>query len=140
MSDDDQTASPPPKSGPAKRDAKSDIPASGPDIALIGGPTENGVQILRMREGQVELGELRAQPEGKPILGESVRLHAREDHPGVFDVETIARGPLAKRPQQAAPALPASRKGPAKVSSEAYRTGWDSIFKTSGKPGGDLPN
>ena len=136
MSDDDQ--------GSPSSDGVTDAPAaSSPDVAMLGGPTENGgVQILRMREGHVELGELRTLQEGKPILGESVRLHAREDRPGLFDVETIARGPLAKRPPKSAPALPAARKGPAKVSTEAYRSGWESIFRGpgGGTGGGDLPN
>lgn len=126
------------------RDA-GDVPSAGDgrgaDVAVLGGATESGgVQILRMREGHVELGELRAAQEGKPILGESVRLHARDDRPGLYDVETVARGPLARKPAPEAPALP-TRKGPAKVSSDAYRSGWDSIFSGGGaKPGGDLPN
>lgn len=124
--------------GDGGRDSQPGSGAS--DVAVLGAPTETGVPILRMRQGQVEVGELRAAPEGKPILGESVRLHARADHAGLYDVETIARGPLARQPRADAPMLPA-RKGPAKVATAAYRSGWDSIFQgRGGKPGDDLPN
>lgn len=137
MAEDDKSSS---SSGAA---LTGDAPAACSDVAMLGAPTENGVSILRVREGHVEVGELRALEEGKPILGESVRLHAREDRPGLYNVETIARGPLAMQGPRAAPALPAARKGPAKVANDAYRSGWDSIFRTpgSGRPsGGDLPN
>ena len=110
------------------------------DIALLGGPTErgDGVTIVRLREGQVEVGELRAAPEGKPILGESVRLHRRAEHPRLVEVETLARGPLAEaaRPNGEGQA---ATKGPAKVATEAYRTGWESIFGAP-RPGGSLPS
>ena len=114
------------------------------DIALLGGPTErgDGVTIVRLREGQVEVGELRAAEEGKPILGESVRLHRRAEHPRLVEVETLARGPLAPEAREAASAPGSPRgaaKGPAKVATEAYRTGWESIFGAP-RPGGSLPS
>jgi len=152
MADDDRASSPPATALAAPTSsAAATTTTSAPDVALLGGPTENGgIHILRMRDGQVELGELRTLEHGKPILGESVRLHPRDDRPGLFDVETLARGPLARRPpQQMQPpqptsvALAATRKGPAKIATEAYRSGWESIFRGSGggKPsGGDLPN
>ena len=135
MSDDDDPPTP-------AREGDVATQGPGPDVAILGAPTERGVQILRMRQGQVELGELRAAEEGKPILGESVRLRPREDREGLYDVETLARGPLATRvPTSPDRALPA-RKGPAKVATEAYRAGWESIFRgRGGEPGGgDLPN
>jgi hypothetical protein len=141
-----------------------DDPSSGApprDVALVGGPTErgDGVTILRLRDGQVEVGELRAAEEGKPILGESVRLHPRAEHPRLFEVETLARGPIAEQRltdrhgadrRGAHPHGPGSRaarrpveatrtaappggegarsKGPARVATDAYRSGWESIF------------
>lgn len=123
--------------------ADSDEPRSGPpprDLALLGGPTEggDGVHIVRLREGQVEVGQLRAAEEGKPILGESVRLHPRAEHPRLVEIETLARGPLAARSKAAADA-PATTKGPAQVASDAYRTGWESIFGAP-RSGGSLPS
>lgn len=133
-------------------DPEADPPAR--DVALIGGPTErgDGMQIVRLREGQVEVGEIRSAQEGKPILGESVRLHARPDHPRLFDVEVVARGPLATKPRAdaASPGAPsegrageaktAEAKGPAKVATEAYRTGWEAIFGAPRPRGGSLPS
>lgn len=117
-------------------DPKPEVPPR--DLALVGGPTEHGdgVTILRLRDGQAEIGELRAAEPGRPILGESVRLHARAEHPRLFEVETLARGPLARRlrPEgeaaeaRSTPTSPARSKGPARVASDAYRTGWESIF------------
>jgi hypothetical protein len=128
-------------------DPKGDPP--GRDVALIGGPTErgDGMQIVRLREGQVEVGEIRSAQEGKPILGESVRLHARADHPRLFDVEVVARGPLAGKPRDDAAETATTTssgekaaKGPAKVATEAYRTGWDAIFGAPRPRRGSLPS
>lgn len=132
-------------------DPKPDPPVR--DVALIGGPTErgDGMQIVRLREGQVEVGEIRTAQEGKPILGESVRLHARAEHPRLFDVEVVARGPLAPKPREDAvpkgdgsPEVAEGKmaKGPARVATEAYRTGWDAIFGPlpPGRRGGSLPS
>ena len=127
-------------SGQAMADSDDTSPGAPRDIALLGGPTErgDGVTIVRLREGQVEVGELRAAEEGKPILGESVRLHRRAEHPRLVEVETLARGPLA--PGARATSGPTTTaKGPAKVATEAYRTGWESIFGAP-RSGGSLPS
>ncbi len=107
------------------------------DVAILGGPTErgDGVQILRLREGHVEVGELRAAPEGKPILGESVRLHPRADEPRICDVEVIAPSPIPRAKDTAGE----RGKGPAKVATPAYRSGWDAVFGAP-RSRGDLPN
>lgn len=123
--------------------ADSEEPKSGTpprDIALLGGPTErgDGVHIVRLRDGQVEVGQLRAAEEGKPILGESVRLHPRAEHPRLVEVETLARGPLAAK-ANARVEPTATAKGPPKVASDAYRTGWESIFGAP-RTGGSLPS
>jgi hypothetical protein len=96
----------------------------GPDVVLLGPPTADGagVHVLRAREERLEVGELRALAEGRPIQGEIVTLAPRKDNPRICDVkESFA-------------ASPALRKGPAKVASAAYREGWDEIF---GKPTAD---
>jgi hypothetical protein len=127
--------------GPPSDDAAD---ASVPrDVVLAIGPTADGegASVVRLREGRVEAGEVRAAREGQPILGELVQLRAREEHAALFDVEVLARGPLASRPAPSPPpTISASstdetpsassrlRKGPALVNSDAYRTGWDSIF------------
>lgn len=105
----------------------------------MGGPTDDGkgVGIVRLREDRIEAGELRAAKEGQPIVGELIRLAKRPEHERLYDVEVLAKGPLADTPRasEAARALP--HKGPAKVSTEAYREGWELVF---GRRGGDLPN
>lgn len=101
------------------------------DVLLVGGPTSSGAgaEVLRFREGRVETGELHPIREGQPILGELVQLKTRPEHERIFEVEVLAEGPKA--------AAPPPRKGPAKVCSDAYRSGWDAIF---GAPARDEPN
>ena len=91
--------------------------ASGTDVVLLGPPTADGagVHVLRAREERVEIGELRALEEGRPIAGEVVALAPRKDNPRVCDVT-----------ESYAPSRP--HKGPAMVATAAYREGWDEIF------------
>ncbi len=125
-----------PSSSPAAQAASakpvSDTPASdtnttanvdaserprGPDVVLLGPRTADGggVHVLRARQERIEIGELRPLAEGRPIAGEVLTLAPREGNPRVCDVK-----------ESFAPRLP--QKGPAKVSSKAYREGWDDIF------------
>ena len=99
------------------------------DVIVVGGPSEDGkgVSIVRLREDRIEAGELRAPVEGQPIMGELVKLTPRADHERAFDVEVLARGPQAQRPSEER----ARGKGPAKISTDAYRSGWEQIFGTS---------
>ena len=107
-------------------------PAS--DVVILGPPTADGagVHVLRAREEKVEIGELRALEEGRPIVGEVVMLAPRKDNPRVCDVKDSYRAPGSP----GATALTIAHKGPAKVSTEAYREGWDEIFgnKPPGPP------
>lgn len=101
-------------------------PASGPkDVLLVGNTTteSGGAPVVRLREGRVETGELREAKDGQPIVGELVKLSQRPEHDRLFDVEVLAKGALPASTENAP-----SRKGPAKVSTDAYRTGWDAIF------------
>ena len=92
------------------------------DVLLVGGPTAcgAGAEVLRFRDGRVEAGELRAIREGQPLHGELVQLRSRPEHERLFEVDVLVEGPK----QTAAP----TRKGPAKISTDAYRSGWDAIF------------
>ena len=106
------------------------------DVVILGPPTADGagVQVLRARDEKVEIGELRALEEGRPIVGEIVTLAPRKHNPRVCDVKDSYRAPGS--PGTTALAVAVAHKGPAKVSTEAYREGWDEIFgkKPPGPP------
>jgi hypothetical protein len=96
----------------------------GHDVVLLHGRTDDGdgIRVIRSRPDKLEVGELRAAKEGKPIMGgEMVTLHPRAESPLLYDVEVAhdARVPVP---------VPARGAGPARVSSEAYRRNWDAIF------------
>lgn len=117
------------------------------DVVLLHSPTESGdgIRVVRKRQDTIELGELRPMREGQPIHGDVVRLTPREDHALLFDCEVVVPSHARKEPQEtkpSAPALPAAtaraperseptkvqHKGPPRVTSDAYRGGWDAIF------------
>ncbi len=146
--------------GEARRDRDGEAIEAAPstsdvgprDVLLAVAPTTDGegASVLRLREGRVETGELRAAREGQPILGELVTLKPRAEHASLYDVEVLASGPVAARaraersatdeaPQRerSAPALP--HNGPALVNSDAYRDGWDALFGAS-RRGKTLPS
>jgi len=75
----------------------------------------------RSREAKAELGLVRPLREGRPIHGEVVTLKPRPGTPAVCDVEVQVAPPPAAL---AAPAV----KGPAKVTTDRYRDGWDRVF------------
>lgn len=118
----------------------ADDDAAKKDLVLLQGPTESGqaLRVIRKREETIEVGELHPVVEGKPIHGELVRLTQREEHKLLYDCEVLV--PKANKPAPARDEAPAAlpHKGPARVTSEAYRGGWDVIFgKKSNEP---LPN
>jgi hypothetical protein len=125
---------------PAKPALASQVAPTAPpappaqDVVILGPPTADGggVHVLRAREEKVEIGELRALEEGRPIVGEVVTLAPRKDNPRVCDVKDSYRPPSTA----STTALAVTHKGPAKVSTEAYRDGWDEIFgkKPPGPP------
>lgn len=99
--------------------------ASG-DVALVHSPTEDGkgARIVRLRNGELSAGEIRPVVEGQPLAGrELVRLHGREQQPGLCDVEVVYDGT-----PQAAAADATRSAGPARVSNDAYRRGWGQVF------------
>jgi hypothetical protein len=101
---------------------------------LVGGPSDSGegLTVLRKREGALELGELRATQDGKPIAGELVRLSPRKNTPRVFDVEVLHDGRPklpAARGDTSAVAAASERGGPPQVATAAYRANYDAVFR-----------
>jgi len=89
----------------------------GSDVVLVYGRSDDGTRfdVLRQRGAEIQAGTMRPLDEGKPIHGEVVRLAPRDDSPLLFDVEVEhdARTPAGR---------------PAKVATEDYRRGWESIW------------
>jgi hypothetical protein len=119
----DAPSTPSTTSAPAATTSTAVVPASksapaATDVVLLGPPTADGagVHVLRAREERLEVGELRALQEGRPITGEVVTLSPRKDNPRVCDVTESYAPPTTHH------------KGPAKVATPAYREGWDEIF------------
>jgi hypothetical protein len=83
------------------------------------GKDERGLHILRRRseDGPIEAGIVQPLVEGKPLTGEVISLRQRTDLPFLFDVTTeISTGPETPS------------TGPAQVSTESYRRGWEAIW------------
>jgi len=87
------------------------------DVVLVYGKSDDGKRfdVLRRRGTEIQAGTMRPLDAGKPIHGEVVRLTPRDDSPLLFDVqvEHDARAAAGR---------------PAKVSTEGYRRGWESIW------------
>lgn len=75
------------------------------------------MNVVRKRGDELSLGVVRPLEEGKPIVGDVVKLKPRDEHPALFDVETEVALPKPKR-----------SAGPSRVSSSSYRKGWDSLW------------
>lgn len=106
------------------------------DVVLIHGPTEDlkGLRVLRARDQTLEVGEMRPVQEGKPLSGEIVKLRPRAGSPRICDVETqLSREELDRARGVAAPSL--GHAGPARVTSDAYRSNWDAIYRSPGSNG-----
>ena len=102
----------------------------GSDVALIHGLAENGdLQIVRQREGRVELGQVRPLRDGVPITGEVVRLTPRKECPLLCDVSTTLAAPATAKQEDVLQAPASGHKGPAQVATDRYRDNWDLIWK-----------
>ena len=115
------------------------------DVVLLHGPSESGegIRVLRKRDEAIELGELRPMREGQPIHGDVVRLTPREEHALLFDCEVVVPAQKPKEPSPpAAPPEPkrAAHKGPPRVTTDAYRGGWEAIFGARRPGSGEAPN
>ena len=84
---------------------------------FVYGKSDDGksYDVLRRRGEAIEAGRVRSLDEGKPIHGEVVRLTPRQDSPVLFDVEVHHDASE-------------STGRPAKVASDRYRQGWESIW------------
>lgn len=108
------------------------------DIAILGGPTEDGqgAHLLRVREGTITAGEIRPVREGEPIThSEVVRLRPLDADSRICAVETLhepARADSAKDPRQLAARADQPRR-PARVATDRYRKNYDAIFEGGGK-------
>jgi hypothetical protein len=84
---------------------------------LVYGKSDDGkgYEVLRQRGGEIQAGRLRPLDDGKPIHGQVVRLEPRTESPALFDVEVQhdARSSTGR---------------PAKVATDQYRRGWESIW------------
>jgi hypothetical protein len=104
-------------------------------VVFVHGPAEHGegLRVIRKREDVIEIGEIRAVQEGRPLQGDLVKLKPRREHDRLFDVEVLAsREELGQKPAS----LP--HAGPAQVATETYRANWEAIFGRRGEP--ELPN
>lgn len=110
--------------------AKDETPAAPEDVVLIHGVTEDrGLAVLRKRNDKIEPGVLRNLEEGKPIVGEVVRLKPRKATPLLCDVEVELTKAETAPPDAEEPAVRSGNGRPAQVATEAYRKNWDSIYK-----------
>jgi hypothetical protein len=110
------------------------------DLVLVHGrtPDGNGLNVLRARDQQLELGTMRPLEEGRPIQGEVVKLTSRPEMPNLYDAETQfepanAAGSAKASDEAPAPDSRSKNNGPAQVASEAYRKNWDAIWKRPAK-------
>lgn len=90
------------------------------DVVLVHGRTEDGqgLRALRSRPGKLELAEIRKLKEGQPInTGEVVSLQPRQESPLLWDVDV-----------QYSVGEESSTVGPPKVTSQKYRSNWDTVF------------
>jgi hypothetical protein len=111
----------------------SEPPRPKEDVVFVHSPVEggSGYRVIRKREDVIEVGEIRAPEEGKPLHGDLVKLTPRKESERLFDVEV-----MVSREEMRPAAL--GHAGPARVATEAYRANWEAIFGDRGD--GDLPN
>jgi len=102
------------------------------DVVFVHGPAEGGdsYRVIRKRDDAIEIGEMRAVQEGRPLSGELVRLKPRTESERLFDVEVlVSREELGHA---------GARTGPAQVATDEYRSNWEAIFGLREEP--DMPN
>ena len=100
-----------------------------PDIAILGGPTEDGqgAHVVRIREGSVSAGEIRPVKEGETIThNEVLRLRPLDGEQRVCEVEVLHAPKELPKPEQ-------TSSGPARVSTPNYRKNWNTIFASKRK-------
>jgi hypothetical protein len=112
----------------------SEPPRPKDDVLFVHSPAAegDGYRVIRKREDTIEVGEIRAVQEGRPIHGDLVKLKPREEHDRLFDVEVLA----SREELQGRAAL--GHAGPAQVATASYRANWDSVFGAADDS--ELPN
>ena len=113
-----------------KAEASTHTASAKEDVVVIGPPTPDGAgaNVLRLREGRLETGQIRSLEQGKPIAGEVVTLRPRKEAPNVCDVQVE---------HDATPPNKDTNR-PAQVATANYRENWDAIWKR--RDPGQLPN
>jgi hypothetical protein len=114
---------------PAPDAAVEDAPVG--DRALVLGPVDDkSFAILRKRsaDAPLEAGVVRPMREGEPISGELVSLERADASAPVFDVKVHYDGRPTRATDSRAPTPALPHKGPARVTSDAFRAGWDAVF------------
>lgn len=99
---------------------KPDTPEKDHDVVLVHGRTEDGqgLRALRSRPGKLEMAEIRQVQKGKPLTaGDMVSLKPREESPLLWDVDV-----------QYSSGEESTSVGPPRVTSDKYRSNWDSVF------------
>jgi hypothetical protein len=123
-----------PKAAEPNSDASTTPATVNKDVVMIHSPHDDGegYNVLRMRDGSLELGAIRNIREGAPIHGDVVSLTQRKEHERLYNVETLVKAPRPPEPP---------RQGPAQVATDKYRTNWENIFgKTRSSEGNNAPN
>ena len=94
------------------------------DVVLVHGRSEDGkaLAVIRKQGESFSSGIVRVAEEGKPILGELVRLRPREDAPMLCDVEVLHGTASASEPEAH------DHQGPSRAATVAYRNGWEAIW------------
>jgi hypothetical protein len=95
-------------------------PQAPEDVVFVHSKSDDGrgFRVIRKREESLEVGEIRALEEGRPLHGDLVRLRQRKEHERLFDVEVVVEAPRSRD----------ARTGPAQVATNAYRSNWEAIF------------
>ncbi|MBK7579635.1 MAG: hypothetical protein IPI67_05440 [Myxococcales bacterium] len=108
------------------------------DVVLLGNQSADGksIGVVRLRDGNVEVGKVQPLEEGKPIIGEVVKLTPRADAPRVCDVEVAYKPPAMSAGPSTKDEMPTARttSGPPQVATDGYRRNWDAIWARK-KPG-----
>lgn len=123
-----------PKAAEPNSDALTTPATVNNDVVMIHSPHDDGegYNVLRMRDGSLELGAIRNIREGAPIHGDVVSLTQRKENERLYNVETLVKAPRPPEP---------ARHGPAQVATDRYRTNWENIFgKTHSSDGNNAPN
>lgn len=129
-----RVANKPSTSGAGPEPGRSSTADKVVDRVLIHGRTEDGrgLKVLRHRDNRLEAGVAQPLREGEALQGEIVRLKPHKDFPLLCDVET--QFSLKDLPARGSKTVHA--KGPARVSTAAYRKNWSTVWGGTKNPCG----